>query len=119
MRPLPFSSTETDSAAALAALTAGADGFQDRDLYVACFEDDVDGVITAHGAAAQYVGVPIVQLVDKNGTIIMGQMLPFSVEGEIKPAIYWWPRPGEEEPSRKIMLHTTVAGQICGVGHYE
>ena len=49
---------EQDEAAALAAFTAGTDGFRDRDLYVACSNAD-DGTVTAHGANHAMVGQSI------------------------------------------------------------
>ncbi|MGH6920384.1 MAG: cache domain-containing protein, partial [Geminicoccaceae bacterium] len=84
---------EADEAAALAAFTAGTDGFRDRDLYVAC-SSVADGTVTAHGADPTMVGRNIYALTDAAGKKFGAEIHAVAVEGEINVVEYLWRRPG-------------------------
>ena len=90
---------EVDEAAALAAFTAGDAPFKDRDLYVFC--GGPDGMMTAHGADPDLVGVELRALVDEAGTPFGAAFYDTAVEGEFNTVEYVWPRPGESEPLPK------------------
>ena len=110
---------EADQEAALESFTQGADGFKDRDLYVACFEQGTDdGLLTAHGALATLVGKPANLIVDKKGTNL-GELMNVDTKGEIQSTEYWWPRPGETEAVEKVSYFTTIGNQNCLVGYYK
>jgi signal transduction histidine kinase len=109
---------EADEEAALAAFTAGTDGFRDRDLYVAC-SNVSDGTVTAHGADASMVGRNIYELTDAAGKKFGEQIHAVAVEGEFNTVEYVWPRPGETEPVPKETYVTKIADQICVVGYYK
>lgn len=105
-----------DQSAALAAFTAGSDGFKDRDLYVFC--SGSDGKMTAHGANAALIGKNFCGFVDKAGKKF-GEEMCSNASGKINTVEYMWPRPGESDPSRKASYYTKVGSQICGVGFYK
>jgi signal transduction histidine kinase len=107
---------EADQSAALAAFTAGTEGFKDRDLYVFC--SGPDGKMTAHGANSALIGKNFCGFVDKAGKKF-GQEMCSNASEEFKIVEYVWPRPGETEPSPKASYYTRVGDQICGVGFYE
>ncbi|HEU5450234.1 MAG TPA: cache domain-containing protein [Acidimicrobiia bacterium] len=112
------SAVEADEAAALAAFTAGTDGFRDRDLYVACSSAG-DGTITAHGADPAQVGQSIYDLTDGTGRKFGEEIHRAAVEGEFNVVEYVWPRPGETEAVPKTTYVTEVSDQVCVVGYYE
>ena len=107
-----------DEAAALAAFTAGDEGFKDRDLYVFC-GDVADGTMTAHGANSALVGQSLRGIKDKAGKAIGEEFYAVAAEGEFNVVEYVWPRPGETEPSPKASYITMAGDQVCGVGYYQ
>jgi signal transduction histidine kinase len=107
-----------DEAAALAAFTAGDEGFKDRDLYVFC-GDVADGTMTAHGANSALVGQSLRDIKDKAGKAIGEEFYAVAAEGEFNVVEYVWPRPGETEPSPKASYITMAGDQVCGVGYYQ
>ena len=109
---------EADEAAALAAFTAGTDGFRDRDLYVACSSAG-DGTVTAHGANSALVGQSIYDLTDAAGKKFGEEIHAVAVEGEFNVVEYVWPRPGETEAVPKTTYVTEVSDQVCVVGYYQ
>jgi signal transduction histidine kinase len=109
---------EKDEAAALAAFTAGTDGFRDRDLYVAC-SSAVDGRVTAHGANPTLVGQSIYETTDATGKKFGEEFHAVAREGEFNVVEYVWPRPGETEPVPKASYVTKVRDQVCIVGYYK
>jgi signal transduction histidine kinase len=106
-----------DEAAALAAFSAGADGFKDRDLYVAC-HNAADGTVTAHGADPSMVGRNIHDLTDAAGKRFGAEIQAVATEGELTVVEYLWPRPGETEAVPKETFVTKAASQVCVVGYY-
>ena len=108
---------EADEAAALAAFTAGSDGFRDRDLYVAC-HDASNGTVTAHGANAALMGQSIYELTDAAGKKFGEEIDAVAVDGEFNVVEYVWPRPGQTDAVRKETYVTKAGGQVCVVGYY-
>jgi signal transduction histidine kinase len=109
---------EADAAAALAAFTAGTDGFRDRDLYVAC-SSAADGTVTAHGANPAMLGQSIYGLTDAAGRKFGEGIHAVATEGEFNLVEYVWPRPGETEAVPKATYVTKVGEQVCVVGYYQ
>jgi signal transduction histidine kinase len=109
---------EADEAAALAAFTDGADGFKDRDLYVAC-SSAADGTVTAHGANPDLVGQRIYDLTDAAGKRFGEEIHAVAADGEFNVVEYVWPRPGETEAVPKATYVTKVKEQVCVVGYYK
>jgi signal transduction histidine kinase len=108
---------EADEAAALAAFTAGTDGFRDRDLYVACSRA-ADGTVTAHGGNPAQVGGNIYELTDAAGKKFGEEIHAVAVEGELNVVEYVWPRPGETAAVPKSTYVTKAGEQVCVVGYY-
>ena len=109
---------EADEPAALAAFTAGAEGFKDGDLYVFC-GGAADGIISAHGANSALIGQSMRDIKDKAGKAIGEEFYAVATEGKFNAVEYVWPRPGETEPVQKASYVTKVADQVCGVGYYK
>jgi signal transduction histidine kinase len=109
---------EADKEAALAAFTAGTEGFRDRDLYVAC-NSAADGTVTAHGADPSMVGRNIYELTDAAGKKFGEEIQAVATEDQFNTVEYVWPRPGETEPVPKTTSVTKVADQVCVVGYYK
>lgn len=108
-----------DKMAALKSFNEGAEGFKDRDLYVACFtQGEGEGILTAHGGVAALVGTSGYDLIDKKGTNL-GELLNNDTKGEFKIVTYWWPRPGTTDPVEKQSYYTTIGDQNCLVGYYK
>lgn len=106
---------KADKAKALAAFTAGTDGFKDRDLYPFCANAG-DGIFTAH---PKLTGKSLKELKDKEGKTLGAEMLAKAKEGEIVEVEYKWPRPGSEEPVQKTSFVTKIGDQVCAVGYYK
>ena len=109
---------KADEAAALAAFTAGAEGFKDRDLYVFC-GDAADGTTTAHGGDAALVGTSMRDITDKAGKKMGEEFYRVAEEGEFNVVEYLWARPGETAAVPKASFVTKAGDQICGVGYYK
>jgi signal transduction histidine kinase len=109
---------QVDEPAALAAFTAGSQGFKDRDLYVFC-GDALDGITTAHGADPALIGQSMRDVTDKAGKKFGDEFYTVAEEGEFNVVEYVWPRPGETEGAPKASHVTKVGDQICGVGFYK
>jgi signal transduction histidine kinase len=109
---------EADEAVALAAFTAGSDGFRDRDLYVAC-SSAADGTVTAHGADPTMVGRRVYDLTDAAGKRFGEEIQAVATRGELNIVEYVWPRPGETEAVPKATYVTKVNEQVCVVGYYK
>lgn len=106
---------KADKAKALAAFTAGTDGFKDRDLYPFCANAS-DGVFTAH---PKLTGKSLKTLKDKEGKALGEEMLTKAAEGEIAQVDYKWPRPGSDAPVDKTSFVTKIGDQVCAVGYYK
>lgn len=106
---------KADKGKALAAFTAGTDGFKDRDLYPFCANAS-DGVFTAH---PKLTGKSLKTLKDKEGKALGEEMLTKAKEGEIVEVDYKWPRPGSDAPVQKTSFVTKIGDQVCAVGYYK
>ena len=109
-----IAAVKADKGNALEAFNAEDGGFRDRDLYVSCVNAS-DGVETAHPT---HKGTKITDLKDANGFAFGEAIMETAEEGEIKEVAYMWPRPGSEEPAKKITCVSKVDDQICAVGFY-
>ena len=109
---------EKDPAKALTDFTEGKEGFKEKDLYVFCY-DMQSGKINAHGAKASMIGMDVNTLKDKTGAVFGRELFNNSVKGEYREVDYFWPRPGETEPSPKSSYVTRVGDNGCGVGYYK
>ncbi len=110
---------QRDEAAALAAFSAGADGFKEKDLYVFCGNVD-DGMSSAHGVEPWRAGkASLREQVDVNGKPYGEEFYAVAEEGAFNVVEYAWPRPGEKDASPKASYITKVGNQICGVGYYK
>jgi signal transduction histidine kinase len=105
---------KVDKIKALEAFNAPDGGFRDRDLYVFCVNAG-DGMETAHPT---HKGTKITDLKDANGFAFGEAIMETAVQGDIKQVAYMWPRPGSEEPAKKITYVTKIDDQICSVGYY-
>lgn len=104
---------KADKAGALVKFTKGEDGFKDRDLYPFC--GGADGLFTAH---PKLMGKSLKELDDKKGKHLGAEIYRTAKEGQIAEVDYMWPRPGSEQPVRKITFVTKVSDQVCAVGYY-
>jgi signal transduction histidine kinase len=110
---------QQDQAAALAAFSAAADGFREKDLYVFCGNADT-GMETAHGTEPWRVGTDTLRgQVDVNGKKYGEEIYAVAKEGEFNIVDYSFPRPGGHDPVPKASYITKVGDQICGVGYYK
>lgn len=105
-----------DKEAALAKFNKGDDGFRDRDLYVFCAGPD--GTTLSHANPKQ-VGMNLKELKDKQGKLFGKEMFDVAREGKLKQVSYMWPKPGSDEPVKKVSYVTKVGGDVCGVGYYK
>ena len=56
---------------------------------------------------------------DKKGKAFGKEMFDVAREGKLKQVSYMWPKPGSDEPVKKVSYVTKVAGDVCGVGYYK
>ena len=105
---------KADKAGALNQFSKGEAGFKDRDLYPFC--GGPDGNFTAHPSLA---GKSMKDLKDKAGAPIGTQFYGSAKEGSVSEVAYMWPRPGTEQPVKKVSLVTKVGDQVCAVGYYQ
>jgi hypothetical protein len=105
---------EADKARALESFNAENGGFRDRDLYVFCVNAS-DGIETAHPT---HKGRRITDFKDVNGFAFGEAIMATAKQGEIAEVAYMWPRPGSEEPAKKVTYVSKVDDQICAVGYY-
>ncbi len=103
-----------DESKALKMISAGEDGFKEKDLYPYC--GGPDGNFTAHPSL---VGKSLKDLKDKNGKEIGKEIYAEAEQGKISEVPYMWPRPGSTEPVQKVVYVTKVKDQVCAVGYYK
>ena len=107
---------KADKAKALQEITAGTDGFKEKDLYPYC--GGPDGKFTAH---PKLVGQSLKDLMDK-GTPpqpLGAEIYKSAQEGKISEVTYMWPRPGEDKAVEKVAYVTKVGDEVCAVGYYK
>ena len=107
---------KADKAKALASFIAGTDGFKDRDLYPFCFNIS-DGVSVA--APASVMGKDARTLKDAKGNAFGADLYKAAGDGKVNEVSYFFPKPGQTEPSAKVSFVTKVADLGCGVGYYK
>jgi hypothetical protein len=108
---------KADKTKALAAFSKGADGFKDRDLYVACA--GTDGKVSSHLDATR-IGMDRNTMKDSAGKEYGKEIQGKAQEGKVVEVAYMFPRPGADKtPVQKIAYVTKVGDQVCLVGYYK
>lgn len=75
-----------------------------------------NGEIIAHPIKPQLVGKKLLGLKDIKGNMFFVQMCNSAKKRSGGWTEYWWPKPGEKKPSRKISLLMRVKGTNFQVG---
>ena len=104
---------KADKAGAFAKFTKGEDGFKDRDLYPFC--GGPDGLFSVHPKLA---GKSLKELLDKKGKQLGAAIYAPTQEGKLGEVDSMWPRPGTEEPVKKVSYVTRIGDPVCVVGYY-
>jgi Single Cache domain 2 len=107
---------KANKADALAKFVKKDGGFQDRDLYVFCFNTS-DGIFTAH-VNPKLMGTDARKL-NVAGQPLGQQIFDGVKEGTVSTVDYNFPKPGSETPAPKQSFITKVGDQGCGVGYYK
>ncbi len=103
-----------DESKALKMISAGEDGFKEKDLYPFCAGPD--GNFTAH---PKLVGKSLTDLKDKSGKAFGKAIMDEAKEGKIGEVTYMYPRPDGGDPVQKVAYVTKVKDQVCAVGYYK
>ena len=106
---------QADEGQALAAFNDPKGGYQDRDLYVACFTPD--GTITAHRDKS-LVGTSATTLKDPDGKAIGSEMVALAQKGG-GSLEYKWKSPTTQQVGTKVSFLKNAGKQTCGVGAYK
>jgi len=106
---------QADEGQALAAFNDPKGGYQDRDLYVACFTPD--GTITAHRDKS-LVGTSATTLKDPYGKAIGSEMVALAQKGG-GSLEYKWKSPTTQQVGTKVSFLKNAGKQTCGVGAYK
>jgi cytochrome c len=102
---------------ALADFTAKKAPFVDRDLYVFCIGPN--GTISAHGAAASYVGTSANAMKDAEGKPL-GKAIIGAASGKSGGSVrYRWMNPVSGKIEPKVSFVQKVGQDVCGVGAYQ
>ncbi|WP_428528181.1 cache domain-containing protein [Roseibium sp.] len=101
---------------ALADFSATDKGWQDRDLYVFCFDDA--GVTVAHGANAKLIGRDLSGLKDADGKEFVMELVSTGKSGG-GWVDYRWPNPVSKKIEPKSSVVKSAGDHICGVGIYK
>jgi hypothetical protein len=107
---------DRDESGALAAFTAGADGFRTADTYVFCVNPD--GVMGAHPNPILR-GHDVRDLHDRSGHYFIKAMMRDAKPGEISVIHYLFPKPGSTVEEPKTTYYTRAGRETCGVGVYD
>ena len=86
-----------------------------KDLYLFVFKCS-DGSIIAHPIKPQLVGKKLFGLKDIKGNLFFVQMCEEAEKPKGGWTEYWWPKPGEKTPSRKLSLLVPVPGTELQIG---
>jgi hypothetical protein len=86
-----------------------------KDTYAFVF-DCSQGTIIAHPIRPKLVGKNLMGLKDIKGNYFFVQLCEASKKEQGGWVEYWWPKPGEEKPSRKISLLIQIPGMPYQVG---
>ncbi len=91
-----------------------------RDTYIFVYNCE-KGTIEAHPIRPQLIGKELMGLKDIKGNFFFVQLCEAARSPQGGWVEYWWPKPGEKEPSRKISLMRQVPGTPyqLGAGIYD
>jgi len=81
-----------------------------KDTYIFVYRCD-KGVVAAHPIKPKLVGKNLMGLKDIKGNMLFVQLCDASKNPKGGWVEYWWPKPGEKKPSRKISYILQVPGQ--------
>jgi signal transduction histidine kinase len=102
---------------AFAAFAAPDGGFQEKDLYVFCMDNE--GVMLSHAKKPELVGKNLKDF-NKYGDNLFQDMIAVSTGSGEGWVDYKWPYPGTEEIKEKTSyILTNNEGFFCGVGAYK
>ena len=102
---------------AFAAFADPAGGFQEKDLYVFCMDNE--GVMLSHAKKPQLVGKNLKDF-NKYGDTLFQDMIAVSTSTGTGWVDYKWPYPGSEEIKEKTTyILSNDKGFFCGVGAYK
>lgn len=90
--------------------------WQDRDLYVFCF--DKEGKVVAHGANAKLIGKNLMKVKDADGKLFIGELISTGLGGG-GWVDYRWPNPVSKKVEQKSSVVKQAGADICGVGIYK
>jgi len=91
-------------------------GWQDRDLYLFCFDEA--GNTVAHGTNAKLVGRDLSGLKDADGKEFVVEILSKGQSGG-GWVDYRWPNPLSKKVEQKSSVVKAVGDHVCGVGIYK
>ncbi len=86
-----------------------------KDSYIFVFSCS-NGEIMGHPIKPQLVGKKLLSLKDIKGNLFFVQMCNSSKKKNGGWTEYWWPKPGEKKPSRKISILMKVKGTNYQIG---
>lgn len=102
---------------AFAAFAAPDGGYQEKDLYVFCMDNE--GVMLSHAKKPQLVGKNLKEF-NKYGDNLFQDMIAVSTGSGEGWVDYKWPYPGTEEIKEKTSyILKNNEGFFCGVGAYK
>jgi len=108
---------EMGSEKAFAAFSDPSGGFQEKDLYVFCMDNE--GVMLSHAKKPQLVGKNLKDF-NKYGDLLFQDMIAVSTGPGAGWVDYKWPYPGSEEIKEKTSyILKNNEGFFCGVGAYK
>ncbi|MCJ2024552.1 cache domain-containing protein [Methylobacterium sp. J-067] len=105
-----------DETKALAAFTAGTQGFRTADTYVFCVAPD--GVMSAHPNPILR-GHDVRDLHDRTGNYFIRSMMQEARPDRVSVVRYLFPKPGGTIEEPKTTYFTKAGDQTCAVGIYE
>ncbi len=91
--------------------------YSDRDLYVACI--DQDGISTANGQNKALIGRDLTKVKDADGRSLGGLLLAMMKTEKEGWLDYRWPDPLTKKIEAKSTFNKHFGDQICGVGIYK
>ncbi|MBC7360087.1 MAG: cache domain-containing protein [Desulfacinum sp.] len=91
-----------------------------KDSY--CFAYDMTGTIVAHPIKPNLVGKNLMGMKDIKGKMFTAEFVSIAKSASGKGwSDYWWPKPGEKQPSLKVSYIMKVPGKdfFVGAGIYD
>jgi signal transduction histidine kinase len=91
-----------------------------KDTYIFVYKCK-DGTVAAHPIKPKLVGKKLMGLKDIKGHMFFVELCEVSKKPKGGWVEYWWPKPGEKTPSRKIsyMIHVKGTDYEVGAGIYD